>query len=150
MIHHGMPLQHFSETTCKGQAWGAAKALFCWNLVEACEAREHGSDSKQKQSSGRINHASKRVDESTWAVQPRGARGHNATKEHGVHWRKIEPSGEAGHLGQSAQAGRPHPFLRPQCPSSSSKLLALFFVRVPELLVQNHHRLSLPLRDCFI
>ena len=27
--------------------WGAAKALFCRNLMEACEAREHGSDSKQ-------------------------------------------------------------------------------------------------------
>jgi hypothetical protein len=26
---------------------GAAKVLFCRNLMEACEAREHGSDSKQ-------------------------------------------------------------------------------------------------------
>jgi hypothetical protein len=27
---------------------GAAKALFCRNIMEACEAREHGSDSKRK------------------------------------------------------------------------------------------------------
>jgi hypothetical protein len=26
---------------------GAAKALFCRNIMEACETREHGSDSKQ-------------------------------------------------------------------------------------------------------
>jgi hypothetical protein len=26
---------------------GAAKALFCRNIMDACEAREHGSDSKQ-------------------------------------------------------------------------------------------------------
>jgi hypothetical protein len=26
---------------------GAAKALFCRNIMEACVAREHGSDSKQ-------------------------------------------------------------------------------------------------------
>jgi hypothetical protein len=36
------------QTTCKVQAWGgAAKALFCRNIVDACEAREYGSDSKQ-------------------------------------------------------------------------------------------------------
>jgi hypothetical protein len=27
---------------------GAAKALFCRNIMEACEAREYRSDSKQK------------------------------------------------------------------------------------------------------
>jgi hypothetical protein len=27
---------------------GAAKALFCRNIMEACEAREHGGDSKRK------------------------------------------------------------------------------------------------------
>jgi hypothetical protein len=30
------------------QAWGAAKALFCRNIMEACEAREYGSESKRK------------------------------------------------------------------------------------------------------
>jgi hypothetical protein len=27
---------------------GAAKALFCRNIMEACEVREHGSESKRK------------------------------------------------------------------------------------------------------
>jgi hypothetical protein len=35
-------------TTCKVQAWGAAKALFCRYIMEACEAREYGSESKRK------------------------------------------------------------------------------------------------------
>jgi hypothetical protein len=29
-------------------AWGAAKALFCRNIIDVCEAREHGGDSKLK------------------------------------------------------------------------------------------------------
>jgi hypothetical protein len=32
----------------QGQAWGADKALFCRNIMEACEAREYGSESKRK------------------------------------------------------------------------------------------------------
>jgi hypothetical protein len=30
------------------QAWGAAKALFCRKIMEACVAREYGSESKRK------------------------------------------------------------------------------------------------------
>jgi hypothetical protein len=43
----GCPSNIFYQTTCKGQAWGAVKALFCRNIMEECEAREYGSDSKQ-------------------------------------------------------------------------------------------------------
>jgi hypothetical protein len=43
----GCPSNIFHQTACKGQAWGAAKALFCRNIMEACEAREHGGDSKE-------------------------------------------------------------------------------------------------------
>jgi hypothetical protein len=32
----------------QGQAWGAAKDLFCRNTMEACESREYGSESKRK------------------------------------------------------------------------------------------------------
>jgi hypothetical protein len=60
---------------------GKPKLFFCRNIMVAYEAREHGSDSKQKQSSGRINNASKGVDENIWAVQPRGACSHKATKQ---------------------------------------------------------------------
>jgi hypothetical protein len=44
----GCPFNIFYQSTCKVQAWGAAKALFCRNIMEACEAREHGGDSKRK------------------------------------------------------------------------------------------------------
>jgi hypothetical protein len=43
----GCPSNIFHQTTCKGQAWGSAKALFCGNIMEACEAREHRSDPGQ-------------------------------------------------------------------------------------------------------
>jgi hypothetical protein len=56
----GCPSNIFYQTTCKGQAWGAAKALFCRNIMDACEAREHGSDSKRKhQVEGAIMQAKK-------------------------------------------------------------------------------------------
>jgi hypothetical protein len=43
----GCPSNIFYQTTSKGQARGAAKALFCRNIMEACEASKYGSDSKQ-------------------------------------------------------------------------------------------------------
>jgi hypothetical protein len=36
------------EATCKGQAWGTTKALFCRNIMEVCEAKEYGCDLKKK------------------------------------------------------------------------------------------------------
>jgi hypothetical protein len=42
------PSNIYYQTTCKVQAWGAAKALFCRNIMDACEAREYGRNSKQK------------------------------------------------------------------------------------------------------
>jgi hypothetical protein len=51
-MHHDAsrdaPPTFFIKATCKGQAWGAVKALFCRKIMEACEAKEHGGDSKQK------------------------------------------------------------------------------------------------------
>jgi hypothetical protein len=37
----------FIKPHAKDKHGGAAKALFCRNIMEACEAREHRSDSKQ-------------------------------------------------------------------------------------------------------
>jgi hypothetical protein len=38
----------FIKVTSKGQAWGGGQqALFCRKFTVACEAREHGHDSKQ-------------------------------------------------------------------------------------------------------
>jgi hypothetical protein len=51
-MHHDAsrdaPPTSFIKATCKGQAWGKAKALFCRKIREACEAKEYGSDSKQR------------------------------------------------------------------------------------------------------
>jgi hypothetical protein len=53
---------------------GAAKALFCRNIMDACEAREHGGDSKRKhQVEGTIMQAKE------WMGTLEGARGHEAT-----------------------------------------------------------------------
>jgi hypothetical protein len=54
----GCPSNIFYQTTCKVQAWeGAAKALFCRNIMEACEASEYESESKRKhQVEGSIMH----------------------------------------------------------------------------------------------
>jgi hypothetical protein len=43
-----MPLQHLLLNHMQSTSKGAAKALFCRNIMEACEARDHGSDSKRK------------------------------------------------------------------------------------------------------
>jgi hypothetical protein len=37
----------FFKQHVKDKHWGAAKALFCRNLMEVCEPRENGSDSKK-------------------------------------------------------------------------------------------------------
>jgi hypothetical protein len=42
-----MPLQHLLSNHMQRTNMGAAKALFCRNIMEACEAREHGGDSKK-------------------------------------------------------------------------------------------------------
>jgi hypothetical protein len=46
-MHHDASRDAPPTTFIKGQAWGASKALFCRNTMEACEARKYGIDSKQ-------------------------------------------------------------------------------------------------------
>jgi hypothetical protein len=49
VIHHGMPLQHLLSNHMQSTSMGGAdKALFCRNIMEACEAREFGSESMRK------------------------------------------------------------------------------------------------------
>jgi hypothetical protein len=49
-MHHdtswGAPPTYFIKPHAKYKHGGAAKALFCRNIVEACEEREFGSESK--------------------------------------------------------------------------------------------------------
>jgi hypothetical protein len=70
-MHHDAsrdaPSTSFINPHAKDKHGGAAKALFCRNIIDACEVREHGGDSKRT-SSGRSNNASKGVDENVWKV----------------------------------------------------------------------------------
>jgi hypothetical protein len=42
------PPTSFIKPHAKDKHGGAAKALFCRNIMDACKAREHGGDSKRK------------------------------------------------------------------------------------------------------
>jgi hypothetical protein len=42
------PPTYFIKPHAKDKHGGAAKAWFCRNIMDACEAREHGGDSKRK------------------------------------------------------------------------------------------------------
>jgi hypothetical protein len=95
---------------------GAAKALFCRNIVETCEAREHGGDSRQNhQVEGSIMQAKE------W------------TRTFG----RCNPMEHAVTKQQSKN----------EC---TGKSLIQLFVRVLKFVVQNHLRLSQPLRVCFV
>jgi hypothetical protein len=51
-MHHDTswdaPSTYFIEPHAKDKHGGEAKSWFCRNIMDACEAREHGSDLKQK------------------------------------------------------------------------------------------------------
>jgi hypothetical protein len=50
-MHHDpswdAPPTYFIKPHAKYKHGGAAKALFCRNIMEACEAREYGSESSE-------------------------------------------------------------------------------------------------------
>jgi hypothetical protein len=90
---------------------GGSKALFCRKIMEACEAKEHGHDSKQRhQVEGPIMQAKEWMREfgqcNLWSTQPKKSQSKDECAG-----RKLE-LGEAGsHSGRSAQAGRPPTYL---------------------------------------
>jgi hypothetical protein len=47
MMHHRMPLQYLSSKHMQMTSMGAAKSFLCRNVMEECEAKERGSNSKQ-------------------------------------------------------------------------------------------------------
>jgi hypothetical protein len=85
--------------------------LFCWKIMEACVAKEHGHDSKQKhQVEGPIMQAKEWMREFGRCNPVE----HTVTKQQSKHecaGRKLEPGGATSHPGRSAQAGRPTPYL---------------------------------------
>jgi hypothetical protein len=70
----GAPPTSFIKPHAKYKHGVAAKALFCRNIMEACDAREFGSESMRKhQVEGAIMQAKE------WTERLEGARGHEAT-----------------------------------------------------------------------
>jgi hypothetical protein len=83
---------------------GAAKALFCWNIMEACEAREHGSDSKKNH---QVERPIMQAKEWTRAFGQCNPVEHAVTKQQSKH----EYAGERQRWGeqQATQDGQPRP-----------------------------------------
>jgi hypothetical protein len=48
MMHHGMPLQHLLSNHMQRTSMGGSQSFVCRNIMDACEAREHGGDPKRK------------------------------------------------------------------------------------------------------
>jgi hypothetical protein len=113
--------------------------------MEACETREHGSDTKQNhQLEGSIMQA-KEWTRTSGRCNPVA---HAVTKQQ----RSMECAGENSSQmeQQGPQAGQPRPadlslFYTPRCSPSASKSFAQFLVRVLQLIVQNHLRHRFPL-----
>jgi hypothetical protein len=124
---------------------GGQQALFCRKFMEACEAKEHGHDSKQRhQVEGPIMQGKEWMREfgrcnlwSTWAQKSQSE--DDRARENRA---REEP--------EATQAGRPplykHP---PRCSSLAGKQLSQLSVCVLEFLVQNHLRLSHTSQVCF-
>jgi hypothetical protein len=87
------PSNIFNQTTWKGQAWGGSQGLVLQEYHRGVWGMGAWRWLKAKPSSGRSNNASEGVDENVWKVQPHEARGHEATKQAWVHWRRTEPIG---------------------------------------------------------
>jgi hypothetical protein len=93
MMHHEMPFQQLSSRSHAKDKHGGQQALFCKKFMVACEAKEHGHDSKQRhQVEGPIMQAKEWM--RAWAVQLVEHAGTEVTKWRSSCWRKTEP-GEA-------------------------------------------------------
>jgi hypothetical protein len=98
--------RHMQRTSMAG-----SKALFCRKIMEACEAKEHGHDCKQRhQVEGPIMQAKEWMREFWWC-KPWSTLSLKSQSKDECAGRKPEPGGARSHPGQSAQAGRPPPYL---------------------------------------
>jgi hypothetical protein len=112
---------------------GAAKALFCRNIMEACEAREHGGDSKKNH---QVEGAIMQAKEWTRMFGRCNPMEHAVTKQQS----RMAP--------RTVGTGRPaYPLYKhPGAPLSAGKSPIQLFVRVLKFVVQYHLRLSHPSR----
>jgi hypothetical protein len=139
----------FIKAICKGQAWEGSKALFCIKIMEACEAKEHGHDSKQRhQVEGPIMQEKEWMRKFGWC-NPWSTQAQRSQSEDECAGRNRS---QGGH--EATQAGWPRPagpplFKHPRCSSSVGKQLIQLSICVLEFVVQNHLRLSHPSQVCF-
>jgi hypothetical protein len=123
--------------------------LFCRKIMEACEAKEHGHDSRQiYQVEGPIMQAKEWM-RKFGRCNPWSTRAQRSQSEHECAGRN-QSQGEH----EATQAGRPRPagltlFKHPRCSSSAGKELIQLSACVLEFVVQNHLRLSHPSQVCF-
>jgi hypothetical protein len=131
----GCSSNNFHQSHMQRTSMGGQQALFCGKIMEACEAKEHGHDLKQRhQVEGPIMQAKEWMREfgrcnlwSTWAQKSQSEDDHTRGK----------PS-QGGH--EATQAGRPRTagltyLSTPQCSSSAGKQLIQLSVCVLEFVV---------------
>jgi hypothetical protein len=149
MMHHGMPFQQLSSRSHAKDKHGGQQALFCRKFMVACEAWEHGHDSKQRhQVEGPTMQEKEWMREfgqcNLWSTRARKSQ----SEDHHARGKSSQGRPEA------PQAGRPRPAvlpykMHPRCSSSAGKQLSHLSVCVLEFLVQNHLRLSHPSQVSF-
>jgi hypothetical protein len=128
---------------------GGQQGLGLRKKMEACEAKEHGHDSKQRhQVEGPITQAKEWMREfgrcNSWSTRAQRSQSENEcagiNRSQGWH--------EATQAGRPRLAGLPI-FKRPWCSSSAGKQLIQISVCVLNFVVQNHLRLRHPSQVCF-
>jgi hypothetical protein len=149
MMHHGMPFQQLSSRSHAKDKHGGQQVLFCRKFMVACEAKEHGHDSKQRhQVEGPIMQAKEWMREfgrcNLWSTRARKSQ----REDHHAGGKLSQGRQEATQAGRPRPAGLPYKST-PWCSSSTGKQLILLAVCVLEVWVQNHLWLSHPSQVCF-
>jgi hypothetical protein len=133
----GCSSNNFHQGHMQKTSMGGQQALFCRKFMEACEAKEHEHDSKQRhQVEGPIMQAKEWLREfgrcNLWSTRARKSQ------------REDDHAGGKSSQG-GPEAGQPaSPINAPRCSSLAGKKLSQLSVCVLEVLVQNHLRLSHP------
>jgi hypothetical protein len=145
MMHHGMLFQQLSSKPhAKDKHRRAARPFFCRKSIEACEAKEHGHDSKQRHHvEGPIMQVKEWMREfgqcNPWSTQAQKSQ----SKDECAGRKPSQGGEEATQAGWPTLVGLPL-FKHPRCSPLAGKLLIQLSVCVLEFVVQNHLRLSHP------
>jgi hypothetical protein len=149
MMHHEMPFQQLSSRSHAKDKHGGQQALFCKKFMVACEAKEHGHDSKQRHPvEGPIMQAKEWMRKfgrcNLWSMRARKSQ----SGDHHAGGKLSQGRHETTQAGRPRPAGLPYK-MHPQCSSSAGKQLSHLSVCVLEFLVQNCLRISHPSQVSF-